>query len=126
MYVPYGEGVLLVASQGGAPKNPVWYNNIAANGSTGAGLGYLYIVDIRTGALLQRISTGSGTEASPAGLAQVTAYSPNAADGTVTEVYGGDLNGRVWRSNRVTPRVCSRRCSRRVMADWVIPRYSAA
>ena len=73
------------------------YNNIAANGSTGAGLGYLYIVDIRTGALLQRISTGSGTEASPAGLAQVTAYSPNAADGTVTEVYGGDLNGRVWR-----------------------------
>jgi deazaflavin-dependent oxidoreductase (nitroreductase family) len=28
MYVPYGEGVLLVASLGGAPKNPVWYNNI--------------------------------------------------------------------------------------------------
>jgi len=31
MYVPYGDGVLLVASQGGAPNNPVWYNNIAAN-----------------------------------------------------------------------------------------------
>jgi deazaflavin-dependent oxidoreductase (nitroreductase family) len=30
MYVPHGDGVLLVASQGGAPKNPVWYNNIAA------------------------------------------------------------------------------------------------
>ena len=29
MYVPYGEGVLLVASLGGAPKNPVWYHNIA-------------------------------------------------------------------------------------------------
>jgi F420H(2)-dependent quinone reductase len=28
MYVPHGEGVLLVASQGGAPKNPIWYNNI--------------------------------------------------------------------------------------------------
>ena len=28
MYVPYGEGVLLVASVGGAPKNPVWYNNL--------------------------------------------------------------------------------------------------
>jgi deazaflavin-dependent oxidoreductase (nitroreductase family) len=28
MYVPYNEGVLLVASQGGAPKNPVWYNNL--------------------------------------------------------------------------------------------------
>lgn len=28
MYVPYQEGVLLVASQGGAPKNPVWYGNL--------------------------------------------------------------------------------------------------
>ncbi len=28
MYVPYQEGVLLVASLGGAPKNPVWYNNL--------------------------------------------------------------------------------------------------
>ncbi len=31
MYVPYRDGVLLVASQGGAPKNPIWYNNIAKN-----------------------------------------------------------------------------------------------
>ena len=28
MYVPYREGVLLVASLGGAPRNPVWYNNL--------------------------------------------------------------------------------------------------
>jgi F420H(2)-dependent quinone reductase len=28
MYVPYQEGVLLVASLGGAPKNPVWYGNL--------------------------------------------------------------------------------------------------
>ena len=28
MYVPYEGGVLLVASQGGAPKNPVWYRNL--------------------------------------------------------------------------------------------------
>ena len=28
MHVPYEGGVLLVASQGGAPKNPVWYNNL--------------------------------------------------------------------------------------------------
>jgi deazaflavin-dependent oxidoreductase (nitroreductase family) len=28
MYVPYQDGVLLVASLGGAPKNPVWYNNL--------------------------------------------------------------------------------------------------
>jgi deazaflavin-dependent oxidoreductase (nitroreductase family) len=28
MYVPYQQGVLLVASQGGAPKDPVWYRNL--------------------------------------------------------------------------------------------------
>ena len=28
MYVPYQGGVLLVASQGGAPKNPAWYHNL--------------------------------------------------------------------------------------------------
>lgn len=28
MYVPHGDGVLLVASQGGAPRNPVWYHNL--------------------------------------------------------------------------------------------------
>jgi len=28
MYVPYQQGVLLVASQGGAPKNPVWFGNL--------------------------------------------------------------------------------------------------
>jgi len=31
MYVPYRGGVLLVASQGGAPKNPVWYRNLVAH-----------------------------------------------------------------------------------------------
>lgn len=28
MYVPYREGVLLVASLGGAPRHPVWYHNL--------------------------------------------------------------------------------------------------
>jgi deazaflavin-dependent oxidoreductase (nitroreductase family) len=28
MYVPYRDGVLLVASQGGAPNNPGWYFNL--------------------------------------------------------------------------------------------------
>lgn len=31
MYVPYKEGVLLVASLGGAPKNPTWYYNLVAH-----------------------------------------------------------------------------------------------
>jgi len=31
MYVPYKDGVILVASLGGAPKHPTWYYNLVAN-----------------------------------------------------------------------------------------------
>ena len=31
MYVPNGAGVILVASLGGAPNNPVWYHNLVAH-----------------------------------------------------------------------------------------------
>ena len=31
MYVPHEDGVLLVASLGGGPKNPVWYRNLVAH-----------------------------------------------------------------------------------------------
>lgn len=31
MYVPDGDSFLLVASQGGAPKHPVWYHNLVAH-----------------------------------------------------------------------------------------------
>jgi deazaflavin-dependent oxidoreductase (nitroreductase family) len=31
MHVPYKEGVIIVASLGGAPGNPVWFNNLVVN-----------------------------------------------------------------------------------------------
>ena len=31
MSVPYGDNYLAVASKGGAPKNPLWYNNLLAH-----------------------------------------------------------------------------------------------
>jgi deazaflavin-dependent oxidoreductase (nitroreductase family) len=31
MFVPRDDAVLLVASQGGAPRNPVWYRNLVAH-----------------------------------------------------------------------------------------------
>jgi F420H(2)-dependent quinone reductase len=31
MYVPHEKGFILVASQGGMPKNPVWYHNLVKN-----------------------------------------------------------------------------------------------
>jgi len=31
IHLPHGDNKLLVASQGGMPKNPVWFHNIVAN-----------------------------------------------------------------------------------------------
>ena len=31
MYVPWDDGIVLVASMGGAPRNPVWYHNLVAH-----------------------------------------------------------------------------------------------
>jgi deazaflavin-dependent oxidoreductase (nitroreductase family) len=35
MYVPFEEGVLLVASQTGRPKNPIWYANLVKHPNIG-------------------------------------------------------------------------------------------
>jgi type IV pilus assembly protein PilY1 len=70
------------------------YNN---TGGSLAGHGILYILNIKTGAILQKIDTGVGSAANPAGLTQATAYTQDVTDGTVDQIYAGDLLGNVWR-----------------------------
>lgn len=73
------------------------YNNI----SPGNGQGYLYIVDALTGALLQKVGTGVGTSTTPSGftkLANSVGINGNAdIDATVVTLYGGDLEGNLWK-----------------------------
>ncbi|WP_312835757.1 pilus assembly protein [Comamonas sp.] len=56
-------------------------------------LGYLFLVNPATGALLETISTGA---AAP-GLAQASAFINDYTNGTADAVYVGDLNGKLWR-----------------------------
>jgi type IV pilus assembly protein PilY1 len=66
------------------------YNNVS-------GLGKIYFLNPKTGALLKTMSTGFGTPASPSGLVQIngfTKYSPNQL---IDQIYGGDLYGNFWR-----------------------------
>jgi len=76
------------------------YNNVpGVDGvNSGSGVGYLYIVDVATGAVLKKVSTGTGNAATPSGLAKITSISndPN-LDPVTTYIYGGDLNGAMWR-----------------------------
>lgn len=71
------------------------YNN---NVNGGDGNGYLYILDALSGQILHRIGTGVGTAASPSGLAKINGWVDSAlTDNTVLAVYGGDLEGNLWR-----------------------------
>lgn len=70
---------------------PSGYNNIDD-------FGYLFILDARTGALLATLKTPS---AAP-GLARISALAKS-NNRIVKEVYGGDLNGNVWRFDLEDP-----------------------
>jgi type IV pilus assembly protein PilY1 len=71
------------------------YNNA---GTGGDGRGYLYILDAVTGKILNRITTGSGTAASPSGLGRIAAWADDASTNNLAlAAYGGDLDGNMWR-----------------------------
>lgn len=63
------------------------------------GRGAVFVLNARTGALLtdRAIYTSSGTATSPSGLAQIEGYTPSYQDYTLDYVYGGDLDGNLWR-----------------------------
>ena len=70
------------------------YNNV----SPGDGKGYVFVIDIETGKILDKKDTGVGDTTTPSGLAHLTGFAKNfAVDNTATIVYGGDLEGNVWR-----------------------------
>lgn len=72
------------------------YNNIS-------GKGHLYVLNAETGALIKDIDIGipdNGSKYDQVGLAQISGLVSNndaMTSGKVKWVYGGDLNGNVWR-----------------------------
>ncbi|WEF34131.1 pilus assembly protein [Pseudoduganella chitinolytica] len=76
------------------------YNNVPGvdNVNTGDGKGYLFIVDVATGEVLDRVSTNLGDTTTPSGLARITAISNDpATDPVTTYIYGGDNQGNLFR-----------------------------
>jgi len=73
------------------------YNSTAADGTAGSGEAFMYIVYLDTGAHI-KIGTGVGDSANPNGLSTVTPVDID-NDYIVDYVYGGDLQGNMWRFN---------------------------
>jgi len=87
--------VLLTSGYNNCPHGASAAQLDCVKNGTGDGQGRLYVLNAGTGALIASISTGDGTTTSPSGLAQVVAHAP--MNNVTTRVYGGDLNGNLWR-----------------------------
>jgi type IV pilus assembly protein PilY1 len=82
------------------------YNNGTNAGESGGdGKGYLFVLNARTGELIKALSTGAGSVGTPSGLAHIAGYAEVATiDNTVEYVYGGDLQGNLWRFDLTDPK----------------------
>lgn len=92
----YGEPLVVKTRKYG------WVVILASGYNNPDGRGYLFFVNPRTGALLEKVSTGVGTPSDPSGFAHPMAYVLDYTDGIADAVYGGDLFGNVWRFD-ITP-----------------------
>lgn len=74
-----------------------WVAIFGSGYNNSSGRGFFYIVNPRTGELLEKIGTGVGTAGAQAGLAHVNAFVLDRTDGLADAAYAGDLLGNVWR-----------------------------
>jgi type IV pilus assembly protein PilY1 len=87
----YGDPVVVKTKRWG------WVAVFVSGYNNADGKGYFFIVNPRTGALLQKVSTGVGSTSGDAGLAQANGFVLDRTDGTADAIYAGDLLGNVWR-----------------------------
>ncbi|MDD2724763.1 MAG: PilC/PilY family type IV pilus protein [Methylovulum sp.] len=72
---------------------------IVANGyNSDSGHAVLFVLDVETGAVLQKIDTGIGDPTNKNGLSSPVAVDAN-LDRSVDTVYAGDLYGNLWKFN---------------------------
>lgn len=74
--------------------------NLKPNSPKGDGRGYVFVRDASTGAEIKTLTTGEGNSGAPSGLSRISAYAEQMFENnTAVSIYGGDLNGNVWRFN---------------------------
>jgi type IV pilus assembly protein PilY1 len=74
-----------------------WVVLLSSGYNNSDGKGYLFVVNPRTGALLEAIATPTGDNSDPTNMAALSSYIADYTDYTADTAYAGDLNGKVWR-----------------------------
>lgn len=84
-----------------------WVVAMTSGYNSPSGKGHLYLLNAASGALLETIDTPTsvGSPTNPIGLTQATGYTQDVSDGTVDQVYAGDLLGNVWRFDLSEPAI---------------------
>jgi type IV pilus assembly protein PilY1 len=93
-----GTWVVLLTSgydNGTLSADPLVANSLPA----GDGKGYLYVLNAGTGAIISKITTNVGDATTPSGLAKIASWNDDPTGNQTTYVYGGDLQGNLWRFN---------------------------
>jgi type IV pilus assembly protein PilY1 len=70
-----------------------WVVILTSGYNNSDGYGYVYFVNPKTGALLEKVKTPSASS----GLTQASAFVMSYSDDTADSLYVGDLNGQLWR-----------------------------
>jgi type IV pilus assembly protein PilY1 len=61
------------------------------------GVGYIFLVNPRTGDLLETIATPEGTSGAPLHMTQANAFVPLVDSFVADSIYAGDMRGNLWR-----------------------------
>ena len=91
MGLTYGNPVITKLANG------TWVVGLSSGLNNADGVGYLYLVNAATGALVSTLSTGTGTAADPSGLGKINAWVDDGTNNTAKRFYGGDMLGNLWR-----------------------------
>jgi len=78
-------------------KGPRWVALFGNGANSENGAPVLYAVDIQTGAVLARLKPTGSAYAAKNGLMNIAPIAFKNSDGLVDTVYGGDLQGNVWK-----------------------------
>lgn len=78
-------------------KDGTWVVAFTSGYNNADGDGHLFVVNAVTGVLLENITTGAGSSASPSGLSRLNAWIDVDTDNTAARFYAGDLLGNIWR-----------------------------
>ena len=94
------------------------------NNTSGDGRGHLYVLNANTGVPVlsnadgtarTSIATTAGSSTTPSGLAKINAWVTSRSNNTIERIYGGDLEGNLWRfdiDNRVAPHLSAMRLAK--------------